>query len=366
MMTNFETNTSHLNNPLREIQSLTNQQLIRKIDGLAKEGRRITIEILRLLREIERRQLFAELGFPSLFAYCTKVLLYSEAAACRRIEAMRAMRETSEIESKLESGELSLSVVTQARTMIRQHENFSKTKVTAEKRKDVMLALCGQSKREAEKVLATEFATPLPAVPVVQRETARGTTRVTIEFTEDEMKVFEEIRRLSGRPQNLKETVLRLAAKELTQLRKSRGEIRVRAKRSSVESHQSKSQAPENSPIDNSPSTAEVKKEAALPKTSIEDNALAKLNQPTDSRAILIATKRRVWVKAGGRCEFQSVSGQRCEACHELEYDHIVPVCRGGASIEENLRLLCRQHNIHAATQILGGKLMKAYIPAIR
>lgn len=345
MTTVLNTTTPDANNLTQEIQSLTNQQLILKIDGLVKEERRITIEILRLLREIERRQLFAELGFPSLFAYCTKMLLYSEAAACRRIEAMRAMRETSEIESKLESGELSLSVVTQARTMIRQHENFSKTKVTPEKRKDVMLSLCGQSKRDAEKVLATEFATPLPAVPVVQRETARGTTRVTIEFAEDEMKVFEEIRRLSGQPQNLKGTVLRLAAKELTQLRKSRGETPVRGV---------------------SPSPAEVKKEATIPeKSSIGENSPAKLDQPKDSRAILIATKRRVWVKAGGRCEFRTESGQRCESCHELEYDHIVPVCLGGLSTEDNLRLLCRQHNIHAATQILGAKLMGTYIPAL-
>lgn len=352
--TNLETNTSQPTDPLREIQSLTNQQLVQKINGLVKEERRITIEILRLLREIERRQLFAELGFPSLFAYCTKVLLYSEAAACRRIEAMRAMRETSEIESKLESGELSLSVVTQARTMIRQHESFSKTKVTAEKRKDVMLSLCGQSKREAEKVLATEFATPLPAAPVVQHETARGTTRVTIEFTEDEMKVFEEIRRLSGRPQNLKETVLRLAAKELTQLKRARGEISVRGLSKEVSRV-------------NSPSPAEVKKEAAIPEnSSIAENSPVKLDQSKDSHAIPVAIKRRVWVTAGGRCEFRSENGKRCEARHALEYDHIVPVCMGGLSTEDNLRLLCRPHNIHAATQILGAKLMATYIPALK
>ncbi len=127
--------------PMQEVRSLSNQELVRKISLLAAEERRLTIEVLRLLREIERRQLFAELGFPSLFAYCTKELRYSEAAACRRIEAMRALRETSEIESKLETGELSLSVVTQARTVIRQHEKFAGTKVTPEKRKDVMLSL---------------------------------------------------------------------------------------------------------------------------------------------------------------------------------------------------------------------------------
>jgi hypothetical protein len=52
--------------------------------------------------------LFAELGHPSLFAYAIGELGYSEAAASRRIEAMRAIREVAELEIKIESGELSL------------------------------------------------------------------------------------------------------------------------------------------------------------------------------------------------------------------------------------------------------------------
>lgn len=305
-----------------EIRTLTNQELVHKIDFLAKEERRITVEVLRLLREIERRQLFAELGHPSLFSYCTKVLLYSEAAACRRIEAMRALRETPEIETKLESGELSLSVVTQARATIRSHEKFANTKVTSEDRKAVMLSLCGQSKREAEKALALEFSTPLSATPVVQRETSRGTTWVTIEFTEEEMKVFDEIQRLSGRPQNLKETVLRLAAKELTQLKKSRGEAPVREKRSP-------------SRAEESPSPAAVKKEAAAGSTysSIES-----------ARAIPVATKRSVWMRAAGRCEYRNAKDKRCESRHALEYDHRTPVALGGPSTIDNLRVYCRQH----------------------
>lgn len=320
-----------------EVRSLTNQELVHNIDRLTKEERRITVEVLRLLREIERRQLFAELGHPSLFSYCTKELLYSESAACRRIEAMRALRETPEIETKLESGELSLSVVTQARTTIRRHEKFAQSKVTSESKKTVMLALCGQSKREAEKVLAMEFSNPLPARSVMQRETARGTTRVTIELTEDEMKVFEEIKRLSGRPQDLKETVLRLAAKELTQLKKSRGEIPVKKK--------------------SSPSLAEVEKEAV---------SQAEFSPKDRPRSIPATIKRSVWEKAGGRCEYRSTNGERCEAKHALEYDHRVPVSLGGLSSEDNLRVYCRQHNILAATQILGEKVMSLYVPSIK
>lgn len=327
----------------QEIRCLTNQELVQKIDFLTKEERRITIEVLRLLREIERRQLFAELGYPSLFAYCTKGLFYSEAAACRRIEAMRAMRETPEIETKLETGELSLSAVTLAHTTLRQFEKFANTEVSPKERKDVMLSLCGQSKRETEKVLARQFSTPLPIAPVLQTETANGTTRVTIELTADEMRIFDEIKRLSGHPQNLKETLLRLAAKELTVLKKSRGEMRVREKKSSS--------------VNSGTPPAEVKNVA---------DSFGKSSKSEKPRAIAASVKRFLWQRAGGRCEFHNANGKRCGSRHALEYDHIIPVALGGLAKADNLRVYCRQHNVFSATQNLGSNLMAKYIPTIR
>ena len=92
---------------IQPISQLSNQELNFKIVGLVREERKITVEVLRFLREVERGM---------LFAYATGELGYSEAAASRRFEAMRAMREVAELEPKIESGELSLSVVAQART----------------------------------------------------------------------------------------------------------------------------------------------------------------------------------------------------------------------------------------------------------
>lgn len=197
--------------------------------------------------------------------------------------------------------------------------------------------------RETEKVLALEFSTPLPTTTVVQRETARGTTRVTIEFTEDEMKVFNEIKRLSGHPKNLKDTVLRLAAKELAQLKKTRGETPVR-------------RAMKKPACMSLPSPAEAKKEAARGTLLVKER----------SRTIPISIKRSVWERAGGRCEFRNAVGEKCEAKHALESDHITPITLGGLSTQDNLRVLCRQHNLLSASQILGRKLMGTFMHAIR
>jgi hypothetical protein len=42
-----------------------------------------------------------------------------------------------------------------------------------------------------------------------------------------------------------------------------------------------------------------------------------------------------------------------------LEWDHIVPICRGGESTLENIRLLCRAHNQRAADRTIGRAYME-------
>jgi hypothetical protein len=68
--------------------------------------------------------------------------------------------------------------------------------------------------------------------------------------------------------------------------------------------------------------------------------------------------KRTVWERDGGRCTFVSESGRRCEERAWLEYDHAEPVARGGQATAENLRLLCRAHNQHAAERTFGAEFM--------
>jgi 5-methylcytosine-specific restriction endonuclease McrA len=69
--------------------------------------------------------------------------------------------------------------------------------------------------------------------------------------------------------------------------------------------------------------------------------------------------KRAVRERDGERCAFVSASGQRCSARSRLEFDHIEPVARGGASTVENVRLVCRSHNQHAAESAFGIEFME-------
>jgi hypothetical protein len=68
-----------------------------------------------------------------------------------------------------------------------------------------------------------------------------------------------------------------------------------------------------------------------------------------DSRAIPAAVRREVWARDEGCCSWKAKDGRRCGSRWKLEIDHIVPVALGGTATADNLRLLCRAHNVRQA-----------------
>ncbi|MBF6175271.1 TerD family protein [Nocardia blacklockiae] len=57
-----------------------------------------------------------------------------------------------------------------------------------------------------------------------------------------------------------------------------------------------------------------------------------------DRRSIPPEIKAEVWQRDGGRCG-------ECGATHYLEFDHVIPLSRGGATSAANLQILCRSCN---------------------
>ena len=55
--------------------------------------------------------------------------------------------------------------------------------------------------------------------------------------------------------------------------------------------------------------------------------------------------RQRVWQKYGGRCA-------ECSATDYLEFDHIIPVARGGSNLDNNVQLLCRRCNLKKSDNI--------------
>ena len=74
------------------------------------------MHILDHLDEIDRRGLALRRGFSSLFDYAVRELRFTDAAAQRRIQAMRLCRRHGWVRASLQSGELSMTSAAQLET----------------------------------------------------------------------------------------------------------------------------------------------------------------------------------------------------------------------------------------------------------
>jgi hypothetical protein len=132
MATNFE-----------ELQQLSSSELASALSRLVVRERASTAELIAALAEFDARRLYLPEGFPSLFAYCTERLHFSEHEAYHRIEAARAARLFPAILPLLADGALTLTAV----ALLRPH-------LTDENHVEVLGSAKHLSKRAVEELVA--------------------------------------------------------------------------------------------------------------------------------------------------------------------------------------------------------------------
>jgi hypothetical protein len=132
-------------------------EVMARLTTLVQSGRRVTVEILVHLAEIDSRRLHLGAGYNSLFAYCVGAHGMSEDEACRRIEVARLGTRFNAIWSLIASGDLSLSVA----ALLKVH-------LTEANQKRLLAAVSGKSVRAAREELAALF--PMPDVPSSMRK----------------------------------------------------------------------------------------------------------------------------------------------------------------------------------------------------
>ena len=88
--------------------------------------------------------------------------------------------------------------------------------------------------------------------------------------------------------------------------------------------------------------------------------------ETTDQRGRYVpaTVRREIHERDGGQCAFVSADGRRCKARAFLELDHREPLARGGAPDAQNMRLLCRAHNLSHARSCFGALHIAAKIAA--
>jgi hypothetical protein len=275
------------------LKNMSDRDVLSKTETLAEKERQVVSELLGFLQEVEERKLYSDRGCGSLFLYCVKVLKYSEASAQRRIDAMRLAREIPEVKGKVESGELSLSVASQAQIFFRQEEKHLNP-IGMESKKEILGRLSGKSSRETEKELLS--LSSQPEIHIQDKTRAVSSTHTQIQFVanEEQMALFEKAKGLFAHSNP------HMSWAELFQ----------------------------------------KVTEIALQKADPAQRTVSptrKLQDPR-KRVANVNMRREIWKRDHGKC-------QKCGSQHALEIDHVVPWALGGETSEENLRLLCRSCN---------------------
>src|SRR5882762_1360685 len=93
------------------LRGMNDAELIAALPQLASRENEHTADLLAHLAELDERRLFLDLGFRSMWEYCTLALKICETSAWRRITAARVCRQFPEAFELVAKGELQLSVL---------------------------------------------------------------------------------------------------------------------------------------------------------------------------------------------------------------------------------------------------------------
>jgi hypothetical protein len=266
----------------------------------------MTVRVLHHLREVERRRLFASLGYSSLFDYTTRELGYCAASACRRIDAMRLLKEMPELEEKIQDGKLSLSTVARAQGF------FKKEAVTPEQKVEVMTLLENKSTREVEKQLLSLSQTPEAHLQEKIKPVSPTLSEVRF-YADDEL--LQDLENLKG--------LLAHAFPDLTIAELVRYLAKLGLKK-------------------HDPAQQEVREKA----TPAPNESARYVSRPI---------ARQVWKRDLSRCTWMvPKTGRKCGSTYRLQMDHRQPYALGGKTNLQNLRLLCFHHNQFEAEKAFG------------
>ncbi len=292
---------------LPSLENLSNAEVLGSLMFLKGNENKTVADIVLHLHELDKRGLYRDAGYSSLFAYCREALKYSEGASYRRIQAARALSSIPEIYDLLKSGEMSLCAVAEV----------VKVKET-EDRVELIKESVGKAKSEVQK-LAVKYMPCAPILKVerivpkrVEASEAQTKTHftVTLEVEEEFMKLVEKAKAFTG-PVPLNEIFMKCLTEYVNKREK-----------------------------------APVRK--------------SKESKNKETRYIPKFVRHEVFKRDEHRCTF-CVDGHRCSETQRLQIDHINPFAKGGKNEISNLRLLCPAHNQLFAERAFGKEKMEIY-----
>lgn len=315
----------------------------RRLADLLRREHAALADFLVALADFDRQRLWLQLGYPNLFEFLRRELGLSRGAAHYRKVAARLVQRFPEIVEPLRDGRLCFSSILELAKVL-----------TDANRAEAIPRFFHCSKQEAKAVAVAilpaaviprrEIVTRLPAPPAAGSPAPAPTP-----VHPDELRpVHPEPRRevtvpLTPDQHRLHMTVSKQFLDKLDRARAGQSHVQAGASREQI------LEAALDLLLDQQARRrAEVKRPQKNPRPARPDHLTA-------------ATRRAVWSRDQGKCQWPVDGGGVCGSTTRLEVDHVVPRGRGGPSTVDNCRLLCDCHNDLAARQVYGDEWMDLF-----
>lgn len=321
------------------LSNLSDRALEHDLHAAVSRESTSTAALLGFLGEFQARRLFVPAAFASMHEYCVQVLHLSEDSAHKRLQAARAARDFPPILAAVADGRLHLSAVV-----------MLAPRLTARNADELIAASSHKSKSQIQIVLAERF--PRPDVPArIRHAAAGGPTPATS---------LDAVAALApGQVDHAPHPLSRVAP-----LSPGRHEVRFTFSEGQLEKLRLAQcllgRAVPSGAIEQ---VFEQALDALIDRQEKPMLAVSARSRPrrgtTGNRYVPAAVRREVLMRDGRQCTFVSESGRRCSACRRLDFDHVVPVARGGDTTAGNLRLLCPAHNQLEADRVFGAGFME-------
>lgn len=322
---------------MERFSELTNDQVIDRLKRKVLEERETLIEILDLLFQVEKRRIYLERGFSSLFEFATVELAYSGAAAHRRIEAMRLRKSLPEVGSKIVCGAVNLSTIAKLTQFIRTKEKSDESKMPVDEKKEWLARIENKSARTTEQM----FIAAAPELLPKQLERERP---ITPEFTELRLLVKKEF------------------MQKLTRAKEFHAHVNPGASTTEIMEYLLDAYLKKKDPVARGLDRGAGAKQ---PEDESKSHAPSMKNLlPTRKRYVPLHIQRQVWARDQGQCTFADpLTNRRCSSRRALELDHhVTAFARGGEHTLDNLTLRCTQHNQLGAIRVFGEAKMSRYL----
>ena len=264
-----------------------------KLKLAVKSEKFATAKVMEILNKMEKKKVYLDLNYSSLFTYLVQEGFFSENEARLRTGSMRSMEKSPDIKNRFLEGSLTLTAADKLNRHINREQKELGEIYTAKQTNDLLDKIEGKPGREIDQILGK-----LQSVPPNERWVKLKIDQALDKKIETLTKKLG-LKELEGNHQRLFELLIDQKLTDLTTTNKSSKELK------------------------------------------------------SGTRYIAPAVKLAVKKRSGHQCEHIFGNGKRCQSTKFLEFDHIFPHSKGGNNNFENIQQLCWSHNRNKGDSVI-------------